>query len=100
MDFRFGNKKLLALYESGRGQEDFPRSAVKGFFKAVAAVEAMPDERDLYKMKSLHCEKLKGERGSRGERSLRLDGQWRLIFILGSDDDGKFINFLEIVDYH
>jgi proteic killer suppression protein len=42
------------------------------------------DERDLYAMKSLHYEKLKGQRSH--ERSLRLNIQFRLIVELDQGD--------------
>jgi len=100
LEFRFSNKKLLAMYEKETGSQKLPRSVERAFFKVMAIVESMPDERELYHIKSLRYEKLKGERGKRGERSLRLTDQWRLIFTVEEDNSGKFLNFREIVDYH
>ena len=51
-------------------------------------------------MKSLHFEKLKGERGNRGEYSLRLNKQYRLTFTIDNDDQGKLLCILDIEDYH
>ena len=51
-------------------------------------------------LKSLHFEKLKGERGNRGERSIRLNKQFRLILTISSDDRGKLLLILDIEDYH
>lgn len=49
-------------------------------------------------MKSLHFEKLKGQRA--GQRSIRLNRQWRLIVVIEHDDQGKSIVVLDIEDYH
>ena len=56
------------------------------------------DERDLYALKGLRYEKLKGDRA--GERSLRLNDQWRLIVRPVSEADGRVMLIIEIVDYH
>ena len=56
------------------------------------------DERDLYAMKSLHYEKLGG--GRTGQRSLRLNRQWRLIVRLEPRENENTVVVVEIVDYH
>ena len=48
--------------------------------------------------KSLHFEKLVGDRG--GQHSIRLNDQWRLVLRLEARDDGRVVVILEIVDYH
>jgi proteic killer suppression protein len=58
---------------------------------------AAADERDLYGLKSLHYEKLKGDRSH--QRSLRLNQQFRLIVEL-ERHNGKTVAIIEIVDYH
>jgi len=57
---------------------------VKAFRKVVQVIRNAMDERDLYAMKSLHYEKLKGQRSH--ERSLRLNIQFRLIVELDQGD--------------
>lgn len=59
---------------------------------------AAADERDLYAMKSLHYEKLKGKRAH--QRSIKLNDQWRLVMRTESGDDGRVIILIEIIDYH
>ena len=49
-------------------------------------------------MKSLHYEKLKGDLA--GQRSMRLNDQWRLILRLEEDDTGKLVVIVSIADYH
>ena len=59
---------------------------------------AATDERAFYAMKSLHYEKLKGDR--EGQHSMRLNDQWRLILTLAVNDQGKRVVILSITDYH
>ena len=63
-------------------------------------IDGAPDERDLYKFKSLHFEKLAGKRGKQEQRSLRLNDQFRLIVKLDRDSEGKYILIIDIEDYH
>lgn len=73
---------------------------VEAFEEVVAEIKAASDDRDLRELKSLRYEKLKGKRGKRGERSLRLTDQWRLTLTVEEDEHGKYIQILEIIDYH
>jgi proteic killer suppression protein len=56
------------------------------------------DERDLYALKGLRCEKLGGDR--KGQHSLRLDDRWRLIVVPMDEPAGRMLRVVEIVDYH
>jgi len=98
MRFRFGDKKLQALYTDETGAEHYERSVVKGFFRVMAIIQSAPDPRDFYKFKALHYEKLSGDRA--GQHSFRLNGQWRLIVRIERDDEGQEVVIIEIVDYH
>lgn len=70
----------------------------RGFRKVMQTIRAAVDERDLYKHKSLHFEKL--EEDPKGERSLRINKQWRLIVKLRGEAPNKKIGVLRIADYH
>lgn len=100
MLFRFKGEKLKALYTQEEGGHRYPPAVVKRFFEVMAIIDSMPNEGDLYFFKSLHYEKLKGTRGKMGERSLRLNDQWRLIIRLETDPKGKTILVLEIGDHY
>jgi toxin HigB-1 len=54
----------------------------------MAIIAAALTERDLYANKGLRFEKLVGQRGKQGQRSLRLNKQWRLIVTLEEDKEG------------
>ena len=71
---------------------------VKASRKRLQFIRAAADERAFYAMKSLHYEKLQGDRA--GQRSMRLNDQWRLIVRLEEDDAGKQVVVVSIADYH
>lgn len=98
--FEFRNKKLHALYYEGKGAADYQSEIIDAFVDAMAVISAAPDEREFYKLKSLHFEKLIGKRGERGERSIKLNDQWRLILIITKDNQGKLVIIIDIEDYH
>ena len=98
MRFRFVDKKLQALYTDEVGTEQYKRNAVTGFFRVMTIITSAPDPRDFYKFKSLHFEKLSGDRI--GQHSFRLNKQWRLIVRLDRDSEGQEVVIIEIVDYH
>lgn len=100
MRFIFASKKLQALYTDETGAARYPTEVVDAFFDKMAVIQAANDENDLRALKSLHFEKLKGERGNYGERSIRLNKQYRLTFTIETDKQGKFLRLLDIEDYH
>jgi len=98
MRYLFKDRKLEALYTTEKGTHKYAHAVVEAFFEAIAIIEAAVDERDLRAIKSLHYEKLSGNR--QGQRSLRLGGQFRLIVTPTKDEKGDIIWVIEIVDYH
>jgi len=61
-------------------------------------IRAARDERDFYAMKSLHFEKLQGNR--QGQYSMRLNQQWRLILEFRKQGTSTTVVIISIVDYH
>lgn len=98
MRILFKTTALKELYESEKGARKYPTQVVENYIEVVTLIQDAPDERDLYALKSLHYEKLVGDRD--GQRSLRLNRQWRLIVVSTRDDDGAMIEVVEIEDYH
>ena len=96
---RFADKDLQTLYENEEFRlREYGSDITKAFRKKVAIIDAAVDERDLRAMKSLHFEKLHGDRA--GQHSIRLNRQWRLILTLETDEDGRIVVVVEIADYH
>ncbi len=97
MRFRFRGRKLRALYTDEKGCERFPTEVVDAFFTVMSYIAAPADERDFRALRSLHFEKLSGDR--KGQHSLRLNKQWRLIVRLQTDSTGKYL-FIEDIENH
>jgi toxin HigB-1 len=96
--FFFANKKLERLYTEEKGAHKYPPTVIDAFFEVMSVIESALDERDLYALKSLHYEKLKGNRSH--QRSIRLDRQFRLILERARDEMGKYFWIIQIEDYH
>ena len=71
---------------------------VQAFLKRMHAIRQAPDENTLRAIKSYRFERLKGKR--RGEYSIRLNDQFRLIFQIEKEEGGNRLVILNIEDYH
>ena len=98
MRIDFSDKKLQALYTHEKGARRLDPEVHEAFIEVVAAVQAAKNPQDLRALKSLHYEKLKGDR--QGDRSLRLHKGYRLIVREQRDAEGICIEIIEIDDYH
>ena len=98
MDVEFTDTSLDRLETDPGFNAGFDRAIVKGFRKAMGAIRAATDERDLYSMKSLHFKKLEGRRVH--QRSMRLNDQWRLILEIKLSSPKNIIVVVKIEDYH
>ena len=94
------NDKGLAEIESDAKADDSGHSSaiVKAFRKRMQTIRAVPDERDFYAQRSLHFEKLKGNRAH--QYSMRLNDQWRLILEFEGNVPNKVVVVMGIEDYH
>jgi toxin HigB-1 len=61
-------------------------------------IRAVPDETHLYNFKGLRFERLRGKRAH--QRSLRLNGQYRLILEVEDRPGGNLAVVIAIEDYH
>lgn len=99
MELEFKDKQGLALMEQGEAiRVKFPASVVNSFRSKINLLRAAPDGKTLREWKSLRYKKMKGER--KGDRSIRLNDQWRLIFFLDEAGVPPKIVVLKIEDYH
>lgn len=93
------NDERVSDAESDRWKKTkLPLSVVKSIRRKLPVLRAAPDERTLRNWKSLHYEKLEGER--KDQRSIRLNDQWRLVFGISSTDGQQRLTGLKLVDYH
>jgi proteic killer suppression protein len=99
MKIEFADEDLKRLYQDPAFRVPaIGPDLTKAYRKVVGFIDKAEDERDLREMKSLHLEKLKGQR--EGQHSLALNDQWRLIVRIERGEDGKTVVLIEIVDYH
>ena len=98
MEVSFGESSLDRLEVDTHFDAGFSRAIVKAFRKRMQMIRAAEDERAFYAMKSLHFEKLKGDR--KGQYSMRLNDQWRLVIELRKEAEGATAHVLGIEDYH
>ena len=98
MRFEFKNKKLAALYTEEKGARKYGAAVVAAFFDVMDVINNAKDERDLYALKSLRYEQLKGARSH--QRSIRLNRQFRLIIERQRDEQGRYLLIINIEDYH
>lgn len=95
----FEDRDLQRLYRDAQFRHrSIGPDLTKQFRKKVGFLVAASDERDLYRYRALHFEKLAGARA--GQHSIRLNDQWRLIVRLADDEQGRLVIIVEVVDYH
>lgn len=98
MEIEFADPDYDRLETDAGFTAGFSAPVVKAYRKRLQYIRAAADERDFYALKSLHFEKLKGDRD--GEHSMRLNDQWRLILRLEKRSEGKLVVVISIEDYH
>lgn len=98
MEVSFGDNSLDRLETEARFDAGYSPAVVKAYRKRMQQIRAAEDERAFYALKSLHFEKLKGERAH--QNSMRLNDQWRLILEIRGSSKDKTIHVVAIEDYH
>ena len=98
MDVEFADEQWDQLETDPEFNASFARDIVRAYRKIMQAIRSAPDERTFYGMKSLHFEKLKGDRDH--QRSMRLNKQWRLIVEIKPSQPKNIVVIIGIEDYH
>ena len=98
MRVRFAPGPLEQLETDPKFTGGHSAELVRTYRKRMNFIRQAMDERDLYGLKSLRFEKLKGARSH--QRSIRLNDQWRLILQLEGDGEAKTVLIVSIEDYH
>ncbi len=98
MNVIYLNKKLKKIESDEAIQLKIPLNVLKAVRKKLVVLRAATDERTLRNWKSLHYEKLKGDR--KNQRSIKLNEQWRLVFTLDNNTHPPSIAIIDIEDYH
>lgn len=98
MEVSFADPALDRLETDARFDGGHPAAVVKAYRKRMQLIRAAQDERAFYALKSLHFEKLKGNREH--QRSIRLNDQWRLVLEIEESGEDKIVRVVAIEDYH
>src|SRR3954451_2423798 len=89
----------LALIETDEaGATRLPVAVIKSARRKLTVLRAVTDDRSLRNWRSLRYEKLKGNRD--GQRSIRINDQYRMVFRIDEETDPPTITILSIEDYH
>jgi toxin HigB-1 len=98
MEVEFDDPDLDALETDPSSSAGRGMAVDRGYRKVLQAIRAASDERDLFALRGLRFEKLKGKREH--QHSMRLNDQWRLIVEIRGQVPNKKIGIVAIEDYH
>lgn len=94
----FDDDELALIETDEAGATRLPVGVIKSVRRKLTVLRAAIDDRSLRNWKSLHYEKLRGDR--EGQRSIRLNDQYRMVFELDEETEPQTITILTIEDYH
>ncbi len=98
MKIVFRDKRLELIRTDRAAETRLPFAVIQSCRNKFVIIEAATDERTLRNWKSLHYEKLKGDRD--GQRSIRVNDQWRIVFELRNECSPPEIVVIAVEDYH
>ena len=98
MEIEFANPELSHVESESAGLTRLPVSVIKSVRRKLNVMRAATDDRTLRNWKSLHYEKLSGDR--EGQRSIRINDRYRMTFVLDNEATPKKITVLAVEDYH
>jgi toxin HigB-1 len=98
MEIEFADADLALIETDDAAKTKLPIAVIKSARRKLTLLRAAPDDRSLRNWKSLHYEKLKGDR--EGQRSIRVNNSYRIVFLLDSDNEPQVATILSVEDYH
>jgi len=98
MDIVFADPILALTETEDAAQTRLPVPVIKSTRRKLTLIRAAPDDRSLRNWKSLHYEKLKGDRD--GYRSIRVNEKYRIVFTLDERTQPPTVTIVAIEDYH
>ena len=98
MEVAFEDRRLGLVETDQASETRLPVAVILSARRKLNLIRAAPDERTLRNWKSLHYEKLQGNRSD--QRSIRLNNQWRLVFRLDDQSSPHRVTVISIEDYH
>ena len=98
MKLHFHAKELKKLDDGTYSKKKYSKLLAERLQDRFDYIRESESEQDLRNWKSLHYEKLTGERD--GHRSIRVYKKWRLVFEINESGGDLTVIALELVDYH
>ena len=98
MEIEYADATLALIETDNAGGTRLPVAVIRSARRKLTVLRAATDDRTLRNWKSLHYEKLKGDR--EGQRSIRVNDKYRIIFELDSEAEPQKATILAIEDYH
>lgn len=98
MEIEYADPTLALIETDNAGETRLPVAVIRSARRKLTILRAATDDRTLRNWKSLHYEKLKGDR--KGQRSIRVNDKYRIIFELDSEAEPQKATILAIEDYH
>jgi toxin HigB-1 len=94
----FADERLSRICTDEAHRLGLPIAVISGARRKIIQLDAARDERDLRNLKGLHYKKLGGTR--EGQRSIRINDQYRIVFTIDEGERPPVIRILEIDDIH
>ena len=98
MRIEFADPDLARICTDEAHTLGLPFSVIKAARRKLIQLESALDERDLRNWKSLNYKKLQGPR--EGQRSIRVNDQYRIVFTITATEKLQVVTILEIDDTH
>lgn len=98
MKVDYADKRLSRIATKDAHKLGLPISVISSARKKIVLLEQAPDERTIRNWRSLNFKKLSGDR--EGQKSIRVNDQYRIVFTLNNDESPPLITILEIDDTH
>jgi proteic killer suppression protein len=98
MEVLFADLIMTLIETEEAGKTKLPVPVIKSARRKLTILRAAIDDRSLRNWKSLHYEKLKGDR--EGLRSIRLNDQYRMVLTLDESITPQTVTIIAIEDYH
>lgn len=98
MEVVFGDSLLALIETDDAGRTKLPVAVIKSARRKLTVLRAATDDRSLRSWKSLHYEKLRGDKD--GLRSIRINDQFRMVISLDETTSPQTVTILAIEDYH
>lgn len=94
MDIEFRDERLALIRTDRATESRLPCSVIRSWHEIVVVINAIPDAHTLRNWQSLEYERL-----GRGEHSIRLFDQWRIVFELDESRSPPVMIVVAIDEY-